>query len=71
MEKAKKLPIKIAVSAGKEVFLHPTGIVQCGRVSYKGRYKARFKLYFDEIDRHLRNYRIRNRDVSEFQIMFI
>src|SRR5208282_6414319 len=71
MEMPKKLPIKIAMSAGKDVFLYPTGVVQCGRVSYTGKLKRKFQRYFDEIDGHLRKYNARHRDVSDFQVMFI
>src|SRR5437660_10742427 len=63
--------IKIAVSAGHDVFLYPSGKVQCGRVTYSGRRKADFKAHYDRIDEHLRRYRIRNRDVSGYQIMCV
>lgn len=64
-------PIKIAHAAGKPVFLHANGNVECGRVIYGGKYTREFKDIHHLIDDHLRRYRVRNRDVSGPRILSI
>jgi hypothetical protein len=57
-------PIKIATSAGKDVFLHANGTVQCGRVAYRGKHTQEFRDVYAFIDHYLHRYRMVNRDVS-------
>jgi hypothetical protein len=58
-------PIKIATSAGRPVFLHSNGTVQCGRVTYRGRrHTQEFRDIYDYIDHYLRRYDLAKRDVS-------
>jgi hypothetical protein len=64
MNDGHKIPIKIAASAGREVFLLPNGSVECGRVRYSGTRTREFKEIFLLIDDHLRRYRMNQRDVS-------
>lgn len=61
---AERIPIKIATSAGRDVFLLPNGSVECGRVRYNGTHAREFKEIFRLIDEHLHRYRMKQRDVS-------
>jgi len=47
----RKILIKIGHNnqANKPIFLFANGCVECGRYRYNGRYKEKFKRYFDEI----------------------
>jgi hypothetical protein len=58
-------PIKVATSAGRDVFLYANGAVQCGRVTYRGRsHVQEFRDIYKFIDHYVRRYRIAERDVS-------
>jgi hypothetical protein len=47
----RKVVIKIGhqPQADKPVYLHPTGVVECGNFKYKGRHKKRFKEIYGRI----------------------
>jgi hypothetical protein len=71
MNDGHKIPIKIATSAGREVFLLPNGSVECGRVRYNGTRTREFKDIFLLIDDDLHRYRMKHRDVSGHCILSI
>jgi hypothetical protein len=44
-----KIKVGEQKQAGKPIYLLPTGVVECGKFRYEGRYKKKFKLIFERI----------------------
>ena len=44
-----KIKVGQQKQAGKPIYLLPSGIIECGKFRYEGRYKAKFKSVFERI----------------------